>query len=164
MSATRRASSGLPAITLFGGVGMQIDTVEPARVLGVQLIGFYNELWGSPEVAARELLGDLSFAARPNTELTDIEASRMLRVFIENFELISKRANWSDKGLLACALAAEAWIEQLGDQDAERFALLGVLRLLNAISTPAGGEDVSLISLRVRLETRLQELGVKGFF
>ena len=143
---------------------MQIDTIKLARVLGVQLIGLYNELWGSPESAARELLGDLSFAARPNTELTDTETSWMLRVFIENFDLISKSANWTDKGLLACAIAAEAWMEQLGDQDAERFALLGVLRLLNAISTPAGSEDVSLISLQVRLEARLQELGLRGSF
>ena len=50
--------------------------------------------------------------------------SRMLRAFIESFDQIAKVAGWTGTTLLACAIAAASWIENLGDEEEERFALL----------------------------------------
>ena len=53
-------------------------------------------------------------------------------------------------------------MEHHGDRKAERFALLGVQRLMDAIDTPVENEAVLVISLRVRIEARSQEQGVVG--
>ena len=103
---------------------MRLDTVNLAHVVGAQLLGFFNTTWGSPEAAACDLLGDPSFATRSGTELSDAEVSRMLRAFIESFDQIAKVAGWTGTTLLACAIAAASWIENLGDEEEERFALL----------------------------------------
>ena len=140
----------------------RLDTVNLAHVLGVQLLGFLNTTWGSPEAAACDLFGDPAFAPRSGTKLNDAEASRVLRAFIENFDRIAKVAGWTGTTLLACAIAAESWIENLGDEEEERFALLGVRRLLDATSATVSGDDFSVVSLRASVEARLQELGVVG--
>lgn len=139
---------------------MRLDTANLSLALGKHLFGFFNELWGGPEAAARDLLGDLSFAAKSSRELSDLEASRMLQVFIDHYDAVAGRAGWRSKSLLACAIAAESWIEHLGDQEEEAFALLGVRRLLDATGAIAGIDDLSAISLRAELDSRLEHLGV----
>lgn len=139
---------------------MKLDTVNLAHVLGAQLLEFLNTAWGSPESAACDLFGDPSFAAQAGCNLSDLQASRVLRVFIESFDHIAKVAGWTGTSLLACAIAVESWIENLGDEAEERVALLGLLSLLNATSATADGGDYRVLSLRANVEARLQKLGV----
>lgn len=139
---------------------MQLDTVNVSKALGKQLLGFFNKFWGGPESAADDLLGGPSFSKQPVGNLTDVEASRMLRAFIENYDVIAARAGWRSQSLLACAIAAEAWIDHLGSQEEETFALLGVRRLLDATGAIAGTDDLAVITMDAEVDSRLQDLGV----
>lgn len=139
---------------------MRLDTVNISKAIGRQLVGFFNELWGSPEAAATELLADASFTERNQGQLSDEDASLLLRAFIENFDAIAARAGWRSQFLLACAIAAEAWTQHLGNQEEELLALLSARRLLDATGAIAGTDDLAVISVRVLIDYRLQDLGI----
>lgn len=141
---------------------MRFDRVNLSKALGKQLLAFLNELFGCLELAASELPNDPSSAAKGDQQLDDDEASRVLRVFIENFEAISRQPGWASDSLLACAIAAESWIEHLGDHEEEVLALLSVRRLLDATAAIVGIEDLSVVSLHVQVKSRLQDLGAAG--
>lgn len=139
---------------------MRFDTGKMSEAIGRQLVGFFNELWGSPEAAATELLADASFTERSQGQLSDEDAALLLRAFIENFDAVAARAGWRSKSLLACGIAAESWIEHLGDLEEEAFALLAVQRLLGATGAIVGIDDVPVISLQAQINSRLDDLGV----
>jgi hypothetical protein len=139
---------------------MTLDTVTLAQVMGFQLCGFFNHLWGSPEAAATEFSYDPKILADRDSALSEAEGVHLLQTFIDNYDPIAARAGWRGKGLLACAVAVKSWIEHPGDTEEELIALLSVRRLLRATDTVTGTKDLSVIALDLQLEERLEELGM----
>ena len=129
-----------------------IDINDLIHALGIALRGFFNVLMGSPEVAAVELMN----LQENDVELALADGRSLLQIFINRFEMISRKAGWTGSGLLASAMLITSWIEHSGDRTDELMMLLGLQKLLDAMVTVVGTHDLDVAVLQTTIQEELR--------
>ena len=128
-------------------LGSEIDSIGTNRIvraLGIRLKGFINLSFGSSECAERELFSGTKTRSSP--QFSEVEDGyRMLRIFIENYDLIAKKAEWQSRLPLLCAQIIEVWLTEQRNNNTDLMFLAALRELLDVTCTLGAEDEIAVL-------------------